>query len=145
MNSCVMVGRLTKDVDLKVNGDKTTAKFTIAINRDYKNAQGGYDADFINCTAFGKRAEILQKHFSKGKQIAVRGPWRTGSYDAQDGTKRYTNELVVEGFTFIGGQASESNAGQANNSSGSNNDWEGVDTPIDDGDMPFWEGTRWNY
>lgn len=136
MNSCVMVGRLTKDVDLKVNGDKTTAKFTIAINRDYKNAQGGYDADFINCTAFGKRAEILQKHFSKGKQIAVRGPWRTGSYDAQDGTKRYTNELVVEGFTFVGGQSNGGNSGNIENIS--NNDSEfGVEEPIYNDDLPF--------
>lgn len=137
MNSCVMVGRLTKDVDLKVNGDKTTAKFTIAINRDYKNAQGGYDADFINCTAFGKRAEILQKHFSKGKQIAVRGPWRTGSYDVQDGTKRYTNELVVEGFTFVGGQAGN-NTAQGNSNNSSNDDIGfGYEEPIDEGSMPF--------
>lgn len=137
MNSCVMVGRLTKDVDFRVNGDKSTAKFTIAVNREFKNSQGNYDADFINCTAFGKRAETIQKYFTKGQQVCVKGPWRTGSYDAQDGTKRYTNELLVEGFTFIGGQASESNAGQANNSNGSSNDWEGVDTPIDDGDLPF--------
>ena len=137
MNSCVMVGRLTKDVDLKVNGDKTTAKFTIAINRDYKNAQGGYDADFINCTAFGKRAEILQKHFSKGKQIAVRGPWRTGSYDAQDGTKRYTNELLVEGFTFIGGQSNGNNSGYGENNTPNNNNDFGYEMPIDDGCMPF--------
>ena len=134
MNSCVMVGRLTKDVDFRVNGDKSTAKFTIAVNREYKNAQGNYEADFINCTAFGKRAETIQKYFTKGQQICVKGPWRTGSYDAQDGTKRYTNELLVEGFTFIGGQTNSSNSGTTENTS--DNDF-GYEEPIDDGDMPF--------
>ena len=81
MNSCVMVGRLTKDVDFRINGDKSTAKFTIAVNREFKNSQGNYDADFINCTAFGKRAETIQKYFTKGQQVCVKGPWRTGSYD----------------------------------------------------------------
>lgn len=137
MNSCVMVGRLTKEVDFRVNGDKSTAKFTIAVNREFKNPQGNYDADFINCTAFGKRAETIQKYFTKGQQVCVKGPWRTGSYDAQDGTKRYTNELLVEGFTFIGGQSNGNNSGYGENNTSNNNNDFGYETPIDDGDMPF--------
>lgn len=137
MNSCVIVGRLAKDVDFRVNGDKSTAKFTIAVNREYKNAQGNYEADFINCTAFGKRAETIQKYFTKGQQVCVKGPWRTGSYDAQDGTKRYTNELLVEGFTFIGGQSNGNNSGYGENNTSNNNNDFGYETPIDDGDMPF--------
>lgn len=133
MNNCVMVGRLTKDVDLKVNGENMTVKFTIAVNRDFKNKNGEYDADFINCTAFGKRAETISKYFSKGQQVCVKGPWRTGSYDAKDGTKRYTNELLVEGFTFIGSQSNGSNSGYGENNA---NDF-GYEEPIDDGDMPF--------
>ena len=136
MNSCVMVGRLTKEVDFRVNGDKSTAKFTIAVNREFKNPQGNYDADFINCTAFGKRAETIQKYFTKGQQVCVKGPWRTGSYDAQDGTKRYTNELLVEGFTFIGGQSNGNNSSYGENNVSNNNDF-GYEEPIDDGDMPF--------
>lgn len=134
MNSCVMVGRLTKDIDFKVNGENMTAKFTIAVNRDFKNKNGQYDADFINCTAFGKRAETISKYFTKGQQVCVKGPWRTGSYDAQDGTKRYTNELLVEGFTFIGGQTNSSNSGTTENTSGN---YFGYEEPIDDGCMPF--------
>ena len=137
MNSCVMVGRLTKEVDFRVNGDKSTAKFTIAVNREFKNSQGNYDADFINCTAFGKRAETIQKYFTKGQQVCVKGPWRTGSYDAQDGTKRYTNELLVEGFTFIGGQSNGNNSGYGENNTSNNNNDFGYEMPIDDGDMPF--------
>ncbi|WP_455504863.1 single-stranded DNA-binding protein [Clostridium sp.] len=136
MNNCVMVGRLTKDIDFKVNGENMTAKFTIAVNRDFKNKNGQYDADFINCTAFGKRAETISKYFTKGQQVCVKGPWRTGSYNAQDGTKRYTNELLVEGFTFIGGQSNGNNSSYGENNVSNNNDF-GYEEPIDDGDMPF--------
>ena len=137
MNNCVMVGRLTKDIDFKVNGENMTAKFTIAVNRDFKNKNGQYDADFINCTAFGKRAETISKYFTKGQQVCVKGPWRTGSYDAQDGTKRYTNELLVEGFTFIGGQSNGNNSGYGENNTSNNNNDFGYEEPIDDGCMPF--------
>lgn len=136
MNNCVMVGSLTKDIDFKVNGENMTAKFTIAVNRDFKNKNGQYDADFINCTAFGKRAETISKYFTKGQQVCVKGPWRTGSYNAQDGTKRYTNELLVEGFTFIGGQSNGNNSSYGENNVSNNNDF-GYEEPIDDGDMPF--------
>lgn len=136
MNNCVMVGKLTKDIDFKVNGENMTAKFTIAVNRDFKNKNGQYDADFINCTAFGKRAETISKYFTKGQQVCVKGPWRTGSYNAQDGTKRYTNELLVEGFTFIGGQSNGNNSSYGENNVSNNNDF-GYEEPIDDGDMPF--------
>lgn len=136
MNNCVMVGRLTKDIDFKVNGENMTAKFTIAVNRDFKNKNGQYDADFINCTAFGKRAETISKYFTKGQQVCVKGPWRTGSYNAQDETKRYTNELLVEGFTFIGGQSNGNNSSYGENNVSNNNDF-GYEEPIDDGDMPF--------
>lgn len=136
MNNCVMVGRLTKDIDFKVNGENMTAKFTIAVNRDFKNKNGQYDADFINCTAFGERAETISKYFTKGQQVCVKGPWRTGSYNAQDGTKRYTNELLVEGFTFIGGQSNGNNSSYGENNVSNNNDF-GYEEPIDDGDMPF--------
>lgn len=136
MNNCVMVGRLTKYIDFKVNGENMTAKFTIAVNRDFKNKNGQYDADFINCTAFGKRAETISKYFTKGQQVSVKGPWRTGSYNAQDGTKRYTNELLVEGFTFIGGQSNGNNSSYGENNVSNNNDF-GYEEPIDDGDMPF--------
>lgn len=139
MNNCVMVGRLTKDVDFKVNGENMTAKFTIAVNRDFKNKNGQYEADFINCTAFGKRAETISKYFTKGQQVCVKGPWRTGSYDAQDGTKRYTNELLIEGFTFIGGQASgnNQNQGYVDNNTSNNDNGFGYEEPIDEGSMPF--------
>ena len=131
------MGRLTKDVELRFaqGSGKAIAKFTVAVNRNFKNAEGNYDADFINCLAFDKRAETISQYFHKGQRILLRGRIQTGSYDAQDGTKRYTTEVLVEDFSFIESNNQNSNYNNANTSidSALDNDI----TPVDDGDMPF--------
>lgn len=146
MNSVVLVGRLTKDIELRfaAGSGKAVAKFTLAVNRDYKNQEGKYDADFINCLAFDKRAETLSQYLSKGSQVAIKGKIQTGSYDAQDGTKRYTTEILIESFDFIGTNNANSNNTNNNNNTNAatgNNDAFGSAyddiTPVDDGDMPF--------
>lgn len=135
MNNCSFVGRITKDTELKFSQSGTAfIRFTIAVQRDFKNAQGQYEADFINCIAYKGRAELIGKHFNKGSQIALTGSIRTGSYDAQDGTKRYTTELLVGGVGFCGG----SGQGNTSNNSGGglpdSSDW---GTPVEDGEIPF--------
>ena len=140
MNNCIMLGRLVKDIEIKTGGNgKSFGKFTLAVNRDFKNQEGKYDADFINCVAFDKRAEVLAQYVTKGQQLAVRGSWRTGNFKKEDGTTAYTNELFVEGFDFIGGQNSNGN-NNSNYNTGSSNISDmgfGLETPVDDGDMPF--------
>ncbi|MGL5440328.1 MAG: single-stranded DNA-binding protein [Filifactoraceae bacterium] len=143
MNNCSFVGRLVKDPELKFAAGTGTAfiRFTIAVQRDFKNAQGQYEADFINCVAYKGRAEMIGKYFNKGSQIALTGSIRTGSYDAQDGTKRYTTELLVGGVGFCGGsgQGNSNTFGGNNNNEtfgGANDDMYGA-TPLDDGDIPF--------
>ena len=137
MNKVIMIGRLTKDVSLNTTGVKPVGKFTIAVNRDFKNKDGKYDADFINCVAFDKRAEVIAKHFSKGSQIALTGSWRTGSFDGKDGNKVYTNELFVDSFEFIGQAAGNTNTGsnEVDNSNISNDT--SFEEPVDDGSLPF--------
>ena len=102
MNKVVLIGRLTKDPDLKFAAGTGTAitNFTLAVNRP-KDKNGEVKADFINCVAFGKIAETIAQYLTKGRQLAVFGNIRTGSYEAQDGTKRYTTDVYVEGFDFI--------------------------------------------
>ena len=74
INNIVLTGRLTKDVELKYyNGEKSVSYFTIAVNRNYKNANGEYDADFINCKAYRNTAEYLAKYCSKGDLVGVVG------------------------------------------------------------------------
>ena len=111
MNKVVLVGRLTKDPELRFTANKGTAvtRFTLAVNRDYKKEDGTQEADFINCIAYSKRAEIIAQYLTKGKRFTVSGSIRTGSYDAQDGTRRYTTYVVVDGFDFIDSSDSKVN------------------------------------
>ena len=97
-----MTGRLTKDPEIRENGNTKVAKFTVASQRNFKNADGKYEADFINCTAFGKNAEFISKYFSKGSQICVEGRINTGSYTNKDGNKVFTTDVTVDRAEFIG-------------------------------------------
>ena len=99
MNRAIITGRLTKDVALS---DKGIAKFTVASQRSFKNADGKYEADFVNCTAFGKRAEFIAKYFSKGSQICIEGRINTGSYTNKDGNKVFTTDIAVDNAEFYG-------------------------------------------
>lgn len=97
MNNCVFVGRLTKNPELRTNGDTTVTRFSIAVDRRFKKDE----ADFISCVAFGKTAEFIDKYFSKGNRIGITGEWRTGSYTNKDGQKVYTNDCVVSSAEFV--------------------------------------------
>lgn len=134
MNKVVLIGRLTKDPELRFAAGTGTGicRFTVAVNRQFKKGE----TDFINCVSFGKTAETITQYFTKGRQIAVIGSIRTGSYDAQDGTKRYTTDVAVESFEFVGDN--RGNNGQATNGQASFIDDFGADiTPVEDEDMPF--------
>lgn len=130
MNKVALLGRLTRDPELRYTAGNGTAvcKFTLAVNRPFKKDE----ADFISCVSFGKSAETISQYLLKGSQIAIGGRIQTGSYDAQDGTKRYTTDVVVESFEFVGGKGNSSNAGGF----GSTNFDDDI-TPVNDDDMPF--------
>ena len=103
MNKICLIGRLTKDVELKATpSGKEIASFNLAVQRNYKNAEGEYEADFISCKAFEKKAEIISKFFKKGSQIGIEGHIQTGSYTKDDGTTVYTTDVIVDGLEFIG-------------------------------------------
>ena len=131
MNKVALLGRLTRDPELRYTAGNGTAvcKFTLAVNRQFKKDE----ADFISCVSFGKSAETISQYLLKGSQIAIGGRIQTGSYDAQDGTKRYTTDVVVESFEFVGG-----GKGNSSNSDGfGSNDFDDDITPVNDEDMPF--------
>ena len=82
MNKVILIGRLTKDVDFrKGDNDKVSARFNLAVNRRFKNANGDTEADFPSCVAFGKTAEFINNYFKKGSAIAITGRIQTGSYE----------------------------------------------------------------
>lgn len=103
MNRVVLVGRLTKDPEVRaLPTGNSVATFTLAINRNFKNKEGNIDADFINISVFGRQAENVGKYVSKGSQIGVEGRIQSRSYDAQDGTKRYVTDVVADNVEFMG-------------------------------------------
>lgn len=114
MNKVVLVGRITRDVELRYTSDQAAvARITLAVNRRKKED----GADFISCTAWRKTAEIMDKYLHKGDQLAVSGHIRTGSYE-KDGQKVYTTEVVVEEMTMLGGKKHEAKPEQNADSDG---------------------------
>ena len=105
------MGRLTRDPDIRYSqGEKATtvARFSLAVDRKFKQ-DGQPTADFINCLAFAKRAEFIEKYCRKGTKLVVEGSWQTGSYTNKDGNKVYTNECLVESCEFAESKVASQN------------------------------------
>lgn len=103
MNKFCCIGRLTRTPEIKYTSGETgtiVAHFSIAISRKFKNSDGKYEADFLNCTAFGKTAQFIEKYFDKGSLIGLTGRIQTGSYINKEGIKIYTTDIVVEEVDF---------------------------------------------
>ena len=109
INRVVLVGRLTKDVELrKTNSNTSVCSFTLACNRRYQSQQGGPTADFINCIAWRQSADFLSKYASKGSIVGVEGRITTRSYDNQAGQKVYVTEVTCESVQLVGGSRNSS-------------------------------------
>ncbi|UFH63882.1 single-stranded DNA-binding protein [Clostridium cadaveris] len=134
MNKVVLIGRLTKDPDLKYTPGNGTAVTTITLAVDKYNPQTKKnEADFISVVIWGKQAENTASYMSKGSQMAISGRIQTRSYDAKDGTKRYITEVVAQEVSFL-------SKGKDNNLSTQNFGEQSFDEdimPVDDGDIPF--------
>ncbi len=103
MNKIVLMGRLIKDPELKYteSKNKVYTKFVIAVQRNFKLADGTREADFIPIKIWGKKAEVICKYLKKGSCITVSGRLRTGSYEDIQGNKKYITEVVGEDFRFV--------------------------------------------
>lgn len=132
MNKVTLVGRLTRDVESRTTeSGKAMARFSVAVNRRFKNAEGNYDADFINCICYDKTAEFIGKYFSKGSAIGIVGRIQTGSYTNKDGAKVYTTDVVVEDAEFVESKGSSTNT----TTETANNDFSF--TPDENEGLPF--------
>ena len=147
MNKVILIGRLTKDPELRYTPGNGTAVTTLTLAIDnYNSKTGEKSADFIPVVIWGKQAENTAQYMSKGSQIAISGRITTRSYDAKDGTKRYVTEVVADmfnGVSFLskgnGNNLStgNSNPGNDNNDAFGDMGFDSDMTPVDDGDMPF--------
>ena len=109
INNLTLVGRLTKDPDLKYTGNGTAvATFTLAVNRNFTNQSGEREADFINCVIWRKPAETLANYAKKGVLIGVTGRIQTRSYDNQQGQKVYVTEVVADNFQLLESKKADS-------------------------------------
>ncbi|MDY4072474.1 MAG: single-stranded DNA-binding protein [Enterococcus gallinarum] len=109
INNVVLVGRLTKDPDLKYTSNGTAvATFTLAVNRNFTNQSGEREADFINCVIWRKPAETLANYAKKGVLIGVTGRIQTRSYDNQQGQKVYVTEVIADNFQLLESKKADS-------------------------------------
>ena len=102
MNKAILIGRLTRDPELRTTPTgRNVCQFSIAVNRNFTNANGEREADFINCVVWDKQAENLAKYQHKGNQIAVEGRIQTRNYDDKDGKKVYVTEILASNISFL--------------------------------------------
>ena len=150
INNVVLVGRVTKELDLRYTPvGKAVARFNLAVNRDIKDANGEQQADFPNCQVWGKTAEVMADNLRKGSLISVAGRIQTGSYE-KDGQRIYTTDVVVEKFHFLEAKNDNSNHSSGQQHQGNNQqnssgyhqsadpfDSAGESINISDDDIPF--------
>ena len=102
MNKVVLLGRLTKDIELRyTESNVAVGNLTLAVKRRIKNTNGEYESDFINCTCWKETAETMNKYLKKGDQVLVEGRIQTRNYEDKDGNKRYATEVVIEHMDFV--------------------------------------------
>lgn len=155
MNSATLIGRLTKDPELRYlpNGGTAICNFSLAVGRDYLSrekkqemeSQGKHTADFINIVVWGKQGENCANYLAKGRLVAIQGRIQTGSYNANDGSKRYTFDVVAEKVEFLewgDKNPSQGNTNMNNNfNTNTNNEssdfaGDGFDS-VEEDDIPF--------
>lgn len=142
INSVILIGRLTRDPELRYlpNGGTAVCNFSLAVDKglskskkEEMESQGKPTADFPRCVAWGKTAELISQYMKKGSMMGIQGSLQTGRYDDKDGKTIYTTDVNVFKVEFLGG-----NNG---NSSGNSNDNGGFDGdgfhPVDSEDIPF--------
>lgn len=155
MNKVIINGRACDDVQLRYSPNgKPIASGTIAVQRKFKNAQGQYDADFLDFTCWGKGGEIMSQYIKKGDQFCISGTLQTRIWDKQDGSKQKIVEINVEDFDLPAKPKNGQNSNQGNQSSNHKNNQNqgntkpqtpfendpfGDSTPfdLDDGSLPF--------
>lgn len=151
MNQINLIGNLTADPTLTVSqSNLSIVSFNIGVQRPFKDKQSGeYQSDFPRCKAFGKTAEIISEHFSKGSKIGLTGSVQTGSYEDKDGKRIYTTDVIVNQVTFVERKQQQDKSAyghsriqQSNQSTGSKqvepNPFEnGGPVDVNDDDLPF--------
>ena len=130
MNKVVIIGRNTKEIELKqTSAGASVVEFSIAVKRPFKSPNGEYESDFFNCVAFRNTAELISKYVGKGDMIAIVGRLQTRNYTNREGKKIYVTEIMVEDVEFVQSKKREATEEPEEPK------WEELDSA--DGDLPF--------
>jgi single-strand DNA-binding protein len=130
LNRIILIGRLTRDPEMRYTPNNiAVTRFTLAVDRNYKSAQGEKMTDFITVVAWRQLAELCAEYLAKGKLAAVDGRLQVRSYDAQDGTRKTVAEVVAENVRFL--------SPKQTNTQENNNDFIAGEAEIYDDDLPF--------
>jgi single-strand DNA-binding protein len=130
LNRIILIGRLTKDPELRYTPNGVAvAKFTLAVDRSFKNQQGEKETDFINIVVWQKQAENVANYLLKGKLAAVEGRLQIRSFEGQDGQRRWVTEVVADTVRFL--------SPKSENSGSSGSDFIGAENEMPDDDLPF--------
>lgn len=142
MNKVILMGRLTRDPDIRYsqgNPQTAIARYTLAVDRNYKR-DGEQNADFISCVAFGKSAEFTEKYFHQGTKVVICGRIQTGSYTNREGQKVYTTDVVVESQEFAESLSVKTAREQTTQPAAGRPDADGfmkIPDEVDDEGLPF--------
>jgi len=143
MNKAILMGRLTRDPEMRYSQSATpvaVCRFSLAVNRRFKR-DSEPDADFINCVAFGKTGEFIEKYFKKGMMLSLTGRIQVSSYDDKQGQKRWSTDVIVEEAYFTESKASADSARSVSASApkptDENEGFYPIDSNIEDDDLPF--------
>lgn len=133
-NKVFLMGRLTKDPDMRGEGTNLVARYSLAVDRRFKDNDGNYQTDFINIVVFGKGAEFAEKYLKKGTKVVVTGRIQTGSYTNKEGAKIYTTDVIAEDQEFA--ESKSSGTQQENETVSKDDDFMNLTPEVRDG-MPF--------
>ena len=136
MNKVILMGRLTRDPEVRATDSTTVARYTLAVDRRFKR-EGEQDADFIGCVTFGKSAEFAEKYFHQGTKVAIVGRIQTGSYTNKEGVKVYTTDVVVEEQEFAESKNASGSAGRPEPKVDSGDEFMSIPDGADDDGLPF--------
>lgn len=143
MNRVVLMGRLVREPEVRysqTDQPMAIARYTLAVDRRRKQQEGQQSADFINCIAFGKNGEFVEKYLHKGTKICVSGHIQTGSYTNKDGQKVYTTDVVIDEQEFAESKKTSLDNGTYRvplNNSSSGDDFQFDSQPLGGGELPF--------
>lgn len=137
MNKVILMGRLTKDPELRTTSNGTpVASFSLAVNRRFAAKDSQVQADFFNITAWSKQAEFVNRYFRKGQQVVVIGRLQNRSWEDQEGKKRYATDVVLDETYFADSKKDSNDSDNTGNNAGDDMDFTHVDISEDDA-LPF--------